>query len=76
MKQPLQQARPGSSGCMRCLQLCASTEIMQVVKLGPSLAPTVANHPVKIYFVQAVIFLNGKKVIFILDKTQRGFYFC
>lgn len=48
---------------------------MQVVKLGPSLAPAVANCAVKIQFVQAGICLNGKKVIFILDKSQRDFFF-
>lgn len=74
-KQPFQPARPGSSGCTQHLQLCVSTEIMRVVKRGPSLAPAVANRPVKICFVQAIIFLNGRKVIFILDKTQRCFFF-
>lgn len=57
-----------SSACTQLLQPQMGTEIMWVVKLGPSLAPTVANNPVKIHFVQAVIFLDGKKVIFILGS--------
>lgn len=48
---------------------------MRMVKLGSSLAPVVTNHPVKISFVQAVIFLNGMKVIFIPHKTQQDAFF-
>lgn len=48
---------------------------MQVVKLGSSPAPAVTNHPVKIDSVLAVIFLNGRKVIFILHKTHQAFFF-